>query len=339
VISTTKIIKAVSALSKAKEPAERWISPLEEGRLEGRNHFVLFLKPEVLALADGVKVEAILDLVVAALRKHAVKTGAVRVLNGPYLGRYRIMEEHYGVINRASRLGEGALSEATRNKLATECPDADRILGGHEFLREFPDVSASALNIIADTLKTKKLSSGKYYAVLNVGGERVVVLNPFHPQQVLHYTTPGRTIVVLECATDTDWKVLRQEMTGSTDPSRAVPGSIRGLLLAGKSKLGLRDVGTATNGVHCSAGPLEAMIEYSRFFSDHADKTFIKLADTPFGRLLTRDGVSKKEVAALAKNPVLGTEGGANYAFNLTEEMNSDAAAELLAGMVGKKAA
>jgi nucleoside diphosphate kinase len=339
VIATTKIIKAVSALSKGKAPAERWISPLEDGHPEGRNHFVLFLKPEVLDLADGVKVEAILDLVIAALRKNAVKVGAVRVLNGPYLGRYRIMEEHYGVINRASRLGEAALSEPTRKKLAAECPDADRVLGAHEFLKEYPDVSAFALNIMADTIKTKKISSGKYYAMLNVAGEHVVVLNPFHPQQVLHYTTPGNTIVVLECATDTDWKVLRQEMTGSTDPTRASPGSIRGMLLARKEKLGLHDVATATNGAHCSAGPLEAMLEFSRFFSDHAEKTHIKLADTPFGQQLLRDGIGKREIAALGKNPQLSTSGGSDYAFNLTEEMNADAAAELFSGTVGKKAA
>lgn len=337
-ISTSKIIKVVSELSKAKAPSERWVSPLEEEPPKGRNHFVLFLKPEVLALDDGVDVEAGLELVGAALEANEVRTGAIRVLNGHYLGRHRIMEEHYGVINRASRLGEAALSEATRTKLVAECPDVDHILGGHQFLKAYPDVSAFALNIIADTLKTKKIASGKYYGVVDVGGERVVVLNPFHPQQVLHYTAPGRTIVVIECASDTDWHVLRQDMTGSTDPTKAAAGSIRKTLLERKSELGLRDVATATNGVHCSAGPLEAMVEFGRFFSDHAKKKAIKLSDTPFGALLERRGIGKKEIAALAKNPFLGTGGGGNYAFNLTEEKNSDAAADLLAEMVSETA-
>jgi len=330
---TSKILQAVSELARAEEPAERWVRPVGEPP-KGRNHFVLFLKPEVLAARDGVKVEAILDLVLAALEKHRVNTGAIRVLNGHYLGRYHILEEHYGVINRASRLGAGALSEATRKKLMAECPDIDRVLGGHEFMKEFPEVSAFALNILSDTLKTKKIASGKYYAVLDVAGERVVVLNPFHPQQLLHYTAPGRTIVVIECASDTDWQALRQEMTGATDPAKAAAGSIRKTLLEKKSKLGLREVATATNGVHCSAGPLEAMIEYSRFFSDHAKKKLIKLADTPFGELLQRRGMSKKEIAALAKNPLLGKEGGGAYAFNLTEEKNADDAADLLAEKV-----
>ncbi|HEX9882157.1 MAG TPA: hypothetical protein VGA65_06580 [Hyphomicrobium sp.] len=333
-ISTSKVIKAVGELSHAEAAGERWIVPLGDEHAQGQNHFILFLKPEVLAIDDGVDVEAIVEVVQSALDEHAVRTGAVRVLNGQYLGRYNIIEEHYGVINRASRLGKAALSEATRNKLMAECPNADRILGGHEFLKEYPDVSAFALNIIADTLKTQKIASGKYYGVLDVAGERVVVLNPFHPQQVLHYTTPGRTIVVLECATDTDWKVLRQDMTGATDPSKAVAGSVRKTLLERKVELGLRDVGTATNGVHCSAGPLEAMAEYGRFFSDHAKKKLIKLSDTPFGELLQRRGIGKKEIAALATNPFLGRETGGNYAFNLTEEKNSDTAADLLAEMV-----
>jgi nucleoside diphosphate kinase len=330
----SKIIRAVSELAKAKGPDERWIVPLGEEPLEGRNHFVLFLKPELLDIRGGVKVEPILELVLAALHRYAVKVGAIRVLNGQYLGRYHIIEEHYGVINRASRLGEKALSEPTRKKLLAECVGVDRILGGHEFLKAYPDVSAIALNIISDTLKTRKISGGKYYAVLNVAGERIVVLNPFHPQQVAHYTAPGRTIVVLECATDTDWAVLRQAMTGSTDPTKAAAGSIRRALLDNKEMLGLRDVATASNGVHCSAGPLEAMLEYCRFFSDHAKKKAIKLVDAPFGQALIEHGVGKKEIAALAKNPLLGREGGGAYAFNLTEEKNTNAAVNLLADMV-----
>ena len=328
----SKILDAVSDLSEAEEPAEQSIRPLGYGRLSAENHCVVFLKPEVLALNEGLRVAAILDVVLAALRTHAVKLGAVRVLNGPYLARYHIMEAHYGVINRVSRLGEGALSAPTRKNLVAACGGAEhRILGAHQFLEEFPDVSPFALNVIADTLGTKKIASGKYFVVVEVAGERIVVLNPFHPYQLLHFTPPGRTIVVFECWTDTGWDSLRQQMTGATDPSRAVDGSIRKTLLDRKKEFRLRDVRTATNGVHCSAGPLEAMAEYCRFFSDHAKKEFIKATQTPFGKLLLRHGLSEKEIAKLVKNPLLGKAADANYAFNLTEEKDSEAAAKLLA--------
>ena len=335
----SKILKALPAVAAADEPSERWISPLRQSQPAGRNHFVLFVKPEALALEDGVNVEGVLEVVLSKLRANGIKTGAVRLLNGPYLGHYRIMEAHYGVINRASRLGEAALSQPTKKKLMAECPGVGQVLGAHQFLGKYPDISAFALNVLTDTLGTKKVASGKYYGVFNVGGEKVIVLNPFHPQQLLHYTQPGRAIVVFECSTDTDWAVLRNGVTGATDPTRAAPGSIRRTLLDRKSELGLRDVSTANNGVHCSAGPLEAMAEYVRFFSDHAKGELIDPEETPFGHLLEKHGLGKKDIAGLAKNPLLGRGADATYAFNLTEEKNSDAAADLLAGASRKKAA
>jgi hypothetical protein len=81
------------------------------------------------------------------------------------------------------------------------------------------------------------------------------------------------------------------------------------------------------------------MAEYVRFFSDHAKGELIDPEETPFGRLLAKNGLSKKDIAGLAKNPLLGRGAEATYAFNLTEEKDSDAAADLLAGASRKKAA
>jgi hypothetical protein len=333
---TSRILDAVSKLSKDDKAAEEWIRPIGKS-VSARNHFVLFLKPEVLDVRARVRVAEILDLVFAALKSHAVRTGAIRVLNGPYLARHRLMEAHYGVINRVSRLGDGALSEPTRKKLIDECKGAEpRILGAHQFLEEFPDMSALALNVIADTVGTRKIASGKYFVVVQVSGERIAVLNPFHPYQIMHFTPPGRTIVVFECWTDTGWDVLRQQMTGATDPSRATAGSMRRTLLDNKKQLKLRDVRTATNGVHCSAGPLEAMVEYSRFFSDHAHKESIDVSETLFGQMLARRGLGEKVIAKLAKNPLVGNGDDGNYAFNITEEKDSDVAADLLAKVMGR---
>jgi hypothetical protein len=187
-----EIIKAATDLGTAQRPVEEWLVPLGEREISKRNHFVLFLKPELLAVRDGAKLSPILDLIGAALRKYGVETGAVRAMNGPYLARHKIMEEHYGVINRTSRLGRAALSAPTRQKLEAETPGVRHIYGAHQFLGHYPDVSAFALNIIIDTVGSKKVASGKYFSVLNVAGERIVVLNGFHPQQLAHYTAPAR---------------------------------------------------------------------------------------------------------------------------------------------------
>jgi hypothetical protein len=326
-----EIIKAATDLGTAQRPVEEWLVPLGEREISKRNHFVLFLKPELLAVRDGAKLSPILDLIGAALRKYGVETGAVRAMNGPYLARHKIMEEHYGVINRTSRLGRAALSAPTRQKLEAETPGVRHIYGAHQFLGHYPDVSAFALNIIIDTVGSKKVASGKYFSVLNVAGERIVVLNGFHPQQLAHYTAPGQVLVAFECWSDTDWQVLRQQMIGATDPSRAVEGSIRRTLRDRSHELGLPEVTTATNGVHCSAGPFEAMLEFCRFFSDHAGKSLIRASATPFGQMLQQRGLRQKDIAALAKNPLLGEGSAAAYVFNQTEEKNSDLAADLLA--------
>ena len=105
-----EIVRAVTELGAAERPAQEWLVPLGEREPDKRNHFVLFMKPELLAVREGAKLGPILDLISASLRRHGVETGAIRVLNGPYLARHKIMEEHYGVINRASRLGRSALS-------------------------------------------------------------------------------------------------------------------------------------------------------------------------------------------------------------------------------------
>lgn len=332
------MVKAITDLSAAGQPQSRWLATLGTQKPDKRNHFVLFLKPELLNIRGGAQLAPILDLVRASLQKYGVETGAVRALNGPYLARYKIMEQHYGVINRASRLGLAALSPPTRQKLESECPGIKSIFGAHQFLERYPDISAFAVNIIVDTLGSKRVASGKYYSVLNVGGERVIVLNAFHPQQLLHYTKRGQVLVAFECFTDTDWHVLRHEMTGATDPSRAQAGSIRRTLRERCDELGLIEVATGTNGVHCSAGPLEGMLEHCRFFSDHANKKLIQPGDTSFGQLLQKKGLRRKDIAMLAKNPVLGEGADAGYAFNRTEDKNSEAAAEILVGAMRQAA-
>jgi len=325
------IAKAVGRLCTATEATDEWIVPLGAHTPAGRNHFVLFLKPELLAVRTAARLGAILDLVLDALHHYGAEIGAVRALNGPYLARHRIMEEHYGVINRASRLGMAALSAATRNRLETEHPEVRAVLGAHQLLERYPEISPFALNIVVDTIGSQKIAGGKYATVLNIEGEKVAVLNGFHPQQLLHYTRPGRALVIFECASEADWKDLRHGMTGVTNPANAAEGSIRRTLREHARDLGLPEVTTATNGVHCSAGPLEAMLEYCRFFSDHTGKALVHPGATPFGQLLRTHGLRQKEITALAKNPLIGDGKAADYVFNRTEEKNAGAAAELLA--------
>ena len=57
------IIRAATELSTSKQPANQWIVPLGEREPDKRNHFVLFMKPELLAVRDGAKLGPILDVI------------------------------------------------------------------------------------------------------------------------------------------------------------------------------------------------------------------------------------------------------------------------------------
>jgi hypothetical protein len=244
------------------------------------------------------------------------------------------MANHYGVINRISRLGEEALTEAARENLHTQFAEdlsaGARVLGGEQFLAEQTDISPLALSVMNDNIGTTKLGGGSYCMKLNVLGQVYLLLNPFHAYQLVPFTTGDRAIVVMECRSQTDWKTLRGELTGATDPTRAPAGSIRAELLARKDEFGLADVNQGSNGVHLSAGPLEGMVELQRFFTDHEAGKVLDWQDTAFGKQLANAGVSDDRICELAGNATVSHNGETESAFDLTEEVNASEALQRL---------
>jgi len=157
-------------------------------------------------------------------------------------------------------------------------------------------------------------------------------LNPFHPQQLVPYTTPGNGIVLIEGQSNTAWADLRGQLIGATDPSQAADGSIRQQFLTQAEALGLGPVNQGTNGIHLSAGPLEGMVELQRFIS--SEEQTLSLADTAFGKLLAEQGLDAAQIDALAANPNLEIAGAMESAFDLTEEMDALPSAQKLAAAV-----
>jgi hypothetical protein len=112
-------------------------------------------------------------------------------------------------------------------------------------------------------------------------------------------------------------------MIGSTDPERAEPDSIRGRLFREREMYGLKTVSSNFNGVHMSAGPLEALAELMRFFQGDVESY-------SFTAQLTQAGLSPERINWILTNPVLSHLGKVQTAFDLTEELDSQAAADLL---------
>jgi len=293
------------------------------------------LKPEATNVKAGVKFDKILALALKTLSDAGVEIGAIRVVGGPYLDKFNIMVQHYGVIAKISHEGETAISEAARENLHKNFKDlldaGAPVLGGHQFLKRYDQFSPFSLLVLNDNLGTTRLAGGTYALKAKVLGVPHIILNPFHAYQVVPYTTKGNAIIVFEGRSKTSWSDLRNKLVGVTDPAKAQEGSLRKLFLKNKDELGLKSVDQGSNGVHLSAGPLEGMVELQRFFSDYNGKT-ISYADTAFGSYIAGQGTSAEAVSKFASNPDADKDGKKVSLFDLTEEKSFDEAAKILTG-------
>jgi hypothetical protein len=269
------------------------------------------------------------DLFAGAFADHGVRIHRVKIMTGADLERAGAMQQHYGVINQISREGRPALTEAAEQALQQAYSDtlegAD-VLGGHQFLERYPEVSAYALAMLFANAAVERLGPGTYAASLRMDADRVIVLNGFHPRQLGFFTAADATCAFLHGSSTTDWEVLRSELIGATDPAKAAAGSIRGRLKADPAAFGLSTVNSNFNGVHMSAGPLEGLGELARFFGEVQ-----QVQDWTFAGQLRDAGLSDDDLPGLLANPVITVDGERGTAFDLTEGLNAEPAAALLA--------
>jgi len=327
-------VKDVTA--KEAKVNDVWIQKYHfDAKNKAHHQFLFFLKPEATADYDGVKVEAVVHLALQTLKENHVEIGAIRVLGGPYLEQTGIMEEHYGVICNISKNGVSAISEDAKKvmeeKFGNDLGSGTKIVGAHQFLKtqKEGEITPFALRAINDNLGTTRLAGGTYVLKFNLMGKTQLVLNAFHPYQLVPYTAKGHCIIAFECQSTMSFSDLRNKVCGTTDPKKADPKSFRGLLLAKREELGLSAVESSSNGCHMSAGPLEAMIELCRFMSDHGKPLAAK--DTHFGAQLHDAGASDSAIAALRGNPQVSVgDGKFKSAFDATEESDADKALKVL---------
>ena len=294
------------------------------------SEFVIFSKPELGRLDRG-ELAAVWDLFAGSFAAHNVTVHRVKIMTGPELDQARVMQQHYGVINQISRLGRPALTEAAEESLGALLADVPKdavVLGGHQFLERYADVSPFALAMLFANAQVSRLGPGTYAAPVRIDGATVVILNGFHPRQLSFFTADDAVCAFLHGSSQTDWEVLRSELIGATDPSKAGARSIRGTLYADPASFGLTTVNSNFNGVHMSAGPLEGLGELTRFFGEVQP-----LADWLFARTLAAAGASADVVTGLLENPVVETDGERGTAFDLTEGTDPEPAAKLLVGV------
>jgi len=330
---TDKILTGFAEVTKKNAKThDVWVQPYKVNKDDRKLHqFIFFLKPETTV---DTNLGQVLQSVLKRLSEAKIVIGGVRILSGEFLENKNIMGEHYGVISTISRKGVAAISESAKKELSKvygkEIEAGAKVLGGHELLASYSQLNAFSLRVLNDNLGTQRLGGGTYAFKLNVLGVTHIVLNPFHPYQLVPYTTAGHAIIVFECLSTLPWTELRGDICGATDPAQAKEGSIRQLLLANQKELGLPEVNKSTNGCHMSAGPLEALVELKRFFEIKDD------SETIFGQLLADKGLSSTNISYLCSNPTLTYGDKTQSAFDATEEVNSETAAAKLVTSVSK---
>lgn len=298
----------------------------------GKNEFLFFIKPEILIQSDKIQLDKILELIETKIEAFGFNIHNIKILSADYLDKYNIIAQHYGVINKIASNAVANMSESAKEKfkeLTGKSINEVKVLGGSEFIEKYPHFNAYSLDFLWQNLENKKLAGGTYFEPIKIDDEIIYVINGFHPRQLKHFTEAGRSIVVMTLSSDISWTDARSNFIGATNPNNANKGSLRREFLDNKDILGLSEVSQGVNGVHLSAGPVEALIELKRYNSNFADNNLIKdFSDYSFGKTL-KDNFNG-QFDAIVNNINVSVDGKATSIFDLTEEKNSDEAVELL---------
>lgn len=296
------------------------------------NELLFFVKPEITQ-STKFSIEKVLKLVFQAFDDYDLKISGLVILGAEGLKKYDLLSKHYGVINTISKYGLKALSEKATinfNTIFQNNIENVNILGAFEFIEKFAFFNELSLNVLWENKENYKLSGGTYCEKIKVFEEEIYLLNGFHPYQISHYTKEGSSIIVFILQTNTKWKILRNEMIGATDPSKADLNSLRRVFFDKKDELGTSQINQGYNGVHLSAGPIEALSEIIRFMSNYNENKRLGIKDTGIGKFMLKKGLKEEDVSLLLENPVLDMNGQKTTAFDLTEEIDLNDCVNLL---------
>ncbi len=299
----------------------------------GKNEFLFFIKPEITVQSETINLEKILKLIGEKLTTSGFNVHNIKILSASYLDKFDIIAQHYGVINKIASDARQNLSDGAKEKFKEifgQSIEESNVLGGMEILTKYPDFNAYSLDYLWQNVENKKLAGGTYCEEIKIDNEKIYLINGFHPRQLKHFTENGRSIVVFTLSSDLSWAEARSNFIGATRPSDAKEGSLRRELLDGKDEFGLAEVSQGVNGVHLSAGPVEALIELKRYNSNFSDDSQIKeFSSFSFGQKLA-ENFSADTVEKILSNPNVEVDGKAVSIFDLTEEKDSDEAIAII---------
>lgn len=297
-----------------------------------KNQFLFFIKPEITQKLSSIKFLDILNLIFDKFDEFGFSINSARLLGANYLNKYDVIAQHYGVINQLSKNAYDNLNAKAKQKfeeIFNQPAEQDKILGSLQFLEKQKTFTAESLNAKWAESKGHKLGGGTYVCKMEVDNNEYFVVNGFHPLQLEHFTKQGRSIVAFTITSDIDWSIARNDFIGATNPTSAKTGSVRKTLLENMKQFGLPEVDGSKNGVHLSAGPVEALVELMRFNSDLSNNVKLSVRDFGFGRLL-EESFPNAIVDKILSNATVVSAGQNISVFDLTEEKNTQESIDIL---------
>lgn len=299
----------------------------------GKNEFLFFIKPEITLKSQILDLGKILGLIQEKLETFNLKVHNIKVLSASYLEKFNIIAQHYGVINKLSSDVRESISDGAKVKFLEifgKSFDECNVLGGNQLLTHYPYLNPYSLDYLWQNVINKKLAGGTYCEEIKIDNEEIFLVNGFHPRQLRHFTEKGRSIVVFTLSGDLSWSNARTNFIGATNPASAIKGSLRRELLENMSTFGLAEVSQGVNGVHLSAGPVEALVELKRYNSNFSSESKIKdFSSFSFGRQLA-EHFAPETIEKILSNVNVTVDNKWISVFDLTEEKDSDEAIALL---------
>jgi len=245
------------------------------------NETLFFLKSEFFHIKNINLIKSLLSFVLNEINNFNIDIAGIVALSGSFLNNSRIMERHYGFINKFSVKGSVLVDDAQKEKIKEVLSIKDlynhKILGGHEVINRYKNVDDRMLTEMWYSKNSIRIGEGFYIQPHYINEENVILINGFHPNQLQHYTNTESRIVLFLLQTDTGWIKLRNNFVGDTFPQNALDGSIRATLYKNSADYGIENINVANNFVHASSGPFDALFEICNFVGsieeiDYCDK-------------------------------------------------------------------
>ncbi len=297
------------------------------------NEFLFFLKPECFHFKNKGQLFLLLDLIFRKIEQFNINIEGILTLKGDFLRESKIIEKHYGVINKLSVNASKIISNSDKEKIKELLKIKDlkeyKILGGHELLNKYSSISEDNLNKLWYGGNAVRIGEGFYAQIHKINGDNIILINGFHPSQIKHYTKTENKIVLFLLNTDTDWSVIRNDFVGDTFPENAKRGSIREVLFRNKDKYHVKKINVAQNFIHASSGPFDALFEICNFVGNIKNINYCKYNTNIYYLMKNKYGLSDEDYEICLCNPSIQIEEITYDLFSLTKNKNTNEAIQI----------